>query len=161
MFKVQLYKNNARALLLCIFECRQFSWDCYHWLQHARAVACSIYRGVYVECYSHRMRVSVPVPLTPKNLHWIALYTRFFSLCLLYKSADTYHYLTAVVTSWQSLLYSLTESGWQVSIIESMCERTNNNNNISICIAPFARGYKALLPIITVSGKLSQSFRFT
>ena len=26
---------------------------------------------------------------------------------------------------------------------------------ISFCIAPFARGYKALLPIITVSGKLS------
>ena len=37
----------------------------------------------------------------------------------------------------------------------------NNSNNISICIAPFARGYKALLPIITVSGKSSQSFRFT
>ena len=34
-------------------------------------------------------------------------------------------------------------------------------NNISICIAPFARGYKALLPIITVSGNSSHSFRFT
>ena len=36
-----------------------------------------------------------------------------------------------------------------------------NRNNISINIAHFARGYKALLPIITVSGKSSQSFRFT
>ena len=36
-----------------------------------------------------------------------------------------------------------------------------NNNNISICIEPFARGYKALLPIITVSQKSSHSFRFT
>ena len=33
-------------------------------------------------------------------------------------------------------------------------------NNINICIVPFARGYKALLPIITVWGKLSQSFCF-
>ena len=30
---------------------------------------------------------------------------------------------------------------------------------ISICIAPFVRGYNALLPIIAVSGKSSQSFR--
>ena len=36
-----------------------------------------------------------------------------------------------------------------------------NNNVISICIVPFARGCKALLLIITVSGKSSQSFRFT
>ena len=28
-------------------------------------------------------------------------------------------------------------------------------------MVPFARGYKVLFPIITVSGKLSQSFRFT
>ena len=36
------------------------------------------------------------------------------------------------------------------------------NNNTSIYKAPFARGYKALLlPIITVSGKSPQSFRFT
>ena len=40
-----------------------------------------------------------------------------------------------------------------------------NNKNISIYIAAFARGCKALLPIITVSGKLSQpasqSYSFT
>ena len=31
-------------------------------------------------------------------------------------------------------------------------------NNISICIAPFARGYKALLPIIRVSGNRHSHF---
>ena len=35
-----------------------------------------------------------------------------------------------------------------------------DNNDISFCIAPFARGYKVLLLIIMVSGKLSQSFHF-
>ena len=32
---------------------------------------------------------------------------------------------------------------------------------INIYIAPFCRRYKALLPIIMISGKSSQSFRFT
>ena len=59
--------------------------------------------------YSSRMWVSVPVPLTPKNMHWIALYTRFYSLCLL--NSWSHYDLTAMVTSCQSLLYSLTESG--------------------------------------------------
>ena len=61
---------------------------------------------------SHQMWVSVPVPLTPKNLHWIQLYT-IFTHCVYYKSAKTHYYLTAVVTSCQSLLYSLT-AVWQV-----------------------------------------------
>ena len=36
-----------------------------------------------------------------------------------------------------------------------------SNYNISICKTPFASGYLALLPIIKISEKLSQSFRFT
>ena len=49
---------------------------------------------------------------------------------------------------------------WGHSLFFS-CQQNIFNNNISICMAPFARGYKALLPIITASGKSSQSFSFT
>ena len=46
MFGVQLYKNNARALLSRILSILNLDW-----LQHARSV-----RGVYESCINHRAR---------------------------------------------------------------------------------------------------------